>query len=165
MITILDNILTINECRKLIDFWEDNITKADTWGNPASYPLTIYHSCDPKKVQINNKAVLNLLDKINLAAKQHRKDIRIDWAQIVKWFPTTYMEPHTDFTSADTVLTSVLYLNDNYDGGKTYFPSIEDITPKAGKMVVFDGKQYKHGVSEILNGFRYTLPIWYKIKE
>ena len=24
---------------------------------------------------------------------------------------------------------------------------------------------YKHGVSEILNGFRYTLPIWYKIKE
>lgn len=53
------------------------------------------------------------------------------------------------------LLTAILYINDDYEGGEINF--IEDgvcISPKAGSMVVFPSNK-QHEVLEILNGDRY----------
>ena len=156
MIVILDDILTINECNQLIDIYEKNKDKSHVWGNPNFYPLNFN--------LIENKFTLNILSKIESIAQMFNKNIVIDWAEITKWIPETYMNSHTDDTSDKTILTSIIYLNNNYDGGETYLSEGTVIAPKIGRMVIFDGKKYEHGVNKILNNYRYTLPIWYKSK-
>lgn len=65
---------------------------------------------------------------------------------------------------------SVLYLNDDYEGGEIYFPDHSiDIKPKAGTLIFFPSNNfYNHGVREIASGKRYTsaqfwIPTKYKI--
>jgi hypothetical protein len=156
MIVILDDILTINECNQLIDIYEKNKDKSHVWGNPNFYPLNFNF--------IESEFTLNILKKIKSIAQMCNQNIVIDWAEITKWIPKTYMNLHTDDTSDKTILTSIIYLNNNYDGGETYLSEGTVIAPKIGRMVIFDGKKYEHGVNKILNNYRYTLPIWYKSK-
>ncbi len=56
----------------------------------------------------------------------------------------------------------VLYLNTDYEGGKTYFEEFDNvIEPEVGKLVLFPaGLEYRHGVTEVTRGDRYTMPIW-----
>lgn len=62
---------------------------------------------------------------------------------------------------------SVIYLNDNYDGGELCFP-LQGITfkPVAGTAAFFPAnKWYRHSVSKIANGTRYTSPqFWVPLK-
>ena len=90
------------------------------------------------------------------------RDIEIDWCKIVEWTEGASQEYHRDTASADTALTSITYLTDDFDGGETCFLDDIKVVPKIGRTVYFDGNHYVHGVSEITRGTRYTLPIWYK---
>ena len=56
----------------------------------------------------------------------------------------------------------ILYLNDNFSGGETYFPNQDvEILPKRGKLVIFPASNtYKHGVKETSN-CRHTLALWW----
>ena len=56
----------------------------------------------------------------------------------------------------------MLYLNTDYEGGKTYFEEFDNvIEPEVGKLVLFPaGLEYRHGVTEVTRGDRYTMPIW-----
>lgn len=63
-------------------------------------------------------------------------------------------------------LTTVIYLNDEYDGGEIYFPEIGfENKPKKGQAVIFPtftaDNPYRHGVKEISNAKRYTLALWH----
>ena len=154
MIIILDDVLTVNECNQLIDIYEKNKDKSHVWGNPNFYPLDFN--------LIESEFTLTILNKIESIAQRGNKNIVIDWAEIVKWVPNTYMNPHFDTASNKTIFTSIIYLNDNYDGGETYLTEGTKIKPKVSRMITFDGNKYEHGVSKVLNNCRYTLPIWYK---
>jgi hypothetical protein len=98
---------------------------------------------------------------------------------IVKWLPGQFQNPHADkelhegpdaglpndFPHYD--LSSLFYLNDDYEGGELYFP-LQDIKfkPKKGAAYFFPGdKNYIHGVTEIKNGIRYTCPFFWEITE
>lgn len=61
------------------------------------------------------------------------------------------------FTSK--IFTSIIYLNDDYEGGELYFPQHDNFTlkPKAGSMLIFSGTiDNMHGINEVTNGTRYT---------
>mgnify|MGYP003320930537 CR=1 FL=1 len=59
-------------------------------------------------------------------------------------------------------LTSLIFLNDDYEGGQTCVPSEKFcVNPKVGTTVFLDGQKYKHCVKQVKNGTRYTLAIWY----
>ena len=64
-------------------------------------------------------------------------------------------------------LSSVIYLNDNYDGGELYFPDHNlEIKPGAGDYITWPGNRwYQHGVKEVKNGVRYTLSTWVRFEE
>jgi predicted 2-oxoglutarate/Fe(II)-dependent dioxygenase YbiX len=58
-------------------------------------------------------------------------------------------------------LASVIYLNDDYEGGEIYFPDQGmSIKPKHGQLIAFPGAWW-HGVTAVSNGLRYTSPAWY----
>lgn len=61
---------------------------------------------------------------------------------------------------------SILYLNDDYEGGHTYYPELElDVKPQIGSLVVHEG-DVLHGVRPISGNTRYTIAsFWTKEKK
>lgn len=113
-----------------------------------------------KKKQILNTIRLNSCNWI-------KNELRIsniypEHTEIVKWPESSKQPVHRDLSRKTTVFTSVLYLNDNFQGGETYFPDIgEVVKPRTGRIVGFPGTLVLHGVQKILTGTRYTVPCWF----
>ena len=63
--------------------------------------------------------------------------------------------PFTDYAS-------ILYLNDDFEGGETYFEDGTLLKPEQGTAVIFESMKHFHGVHPAHgNEDRYTSPIWY----
>ena len=58
--------------------------------------------------------------------------------------------------------TTVLYLNDDFNGGEIFFPDIDvSIKPLKGSLCVFSAEpRLQHGVSEVTLGTRYFIPLF-----
>lgn len=82
---------------------------------------------------------------------------------ILKYGQTGYLPEHQDQGVSSRVLSTVAYLNDNYDGGEIHFPQIDvTIKPEAGSVIFFPSNFiFSHTVKPIVNGFRYAVPQWY----
>ena len=150
-IIILDDVLTSTECDQLIHFYKST-GHTHEWS--GTYPLSI-----SKKMQFAFRKSVKIQQVINQFIDQN---VLVDWCEIVKWPPSSFKDKHTDITSETTIFTSVTYLNDDYFGGETFFTDGTKVAPKTGRTIYFDGQYYEHGVNEIQNRDRYTLPIWYK---
>lgn len=82
---------------------------------------------------------------------------------ILKYSKSGYLPPHQDQGVSSRVLSTVGYLNDNYDGGEIYFQYVDvTIKPEAGSVIFFPSNFiYMHEVKPMLNGIRYAVPQWY----
>ena len=60
-----------------------------------------------------------------------------------------------------TKYNSLIYLNDDYDGGEFYTDEII-YKPKANSLTFFDGSETYHGVKQVKTNHRYTLIFWWK---
>lgn len=74
-----------------------------------------------------------------------------------------YLPAHQDHGVSSRVLSSVMYLNSDYEGGEMIFPnSGVSIKPEAGSIIYFPSNfLYVHEVAEIKEGTRYSMPHWY----
>ena len=67
----------------------------------------------------------------------------------------------------ETAWAAIVYLNDSYEGGKTYFESCPElpmgfeIQPQRGKIVMFEGMEFYHGVTKVRRSDRYTIAMWF----
>ena len=94
-----------------------------------------------------------------------------DTIQLVKWPSGIGMPPHADNSNPNgsphptpfRKYASVIYLNDDFEGGNLLFPSLRiEIKPKRGLMVGLLGdRKHEHGVRTVTKGNRYTMPGWY----
>ena len=92
-----------------------------------------------------------------------------DHLSVSRWFPGTSLPPHVDdmtdskeegdewFHHRDFGI--VVYLNEEFTGGETYYPNHEvDVEPKVGRLVIHPGdSNHEHGVRKVEGGTRYTL--------
>ena len=153
---ILDNFLSSEECKTLIDMYESGHVK-DEKGR--------FDSCYPIDISTMKGGVPNFLsERINKAGNLINQSV-IDWIQVVKWYsPNKGKKLHKDFASDKTTLSSIIYLNDDYKGGQTYFEDGTIFTPIKGRALFFDGVYYNHGVKKIQKGKRYVVATWMKNK-
>ena len=92
----------------------------------------------------------------------------------IKWSPTMGSGLHSDcqYPNGDPLMksnyyklniTALIYPNDDYTGGHIQFPDYDlDIKPEAGDLVMFPANNYyNHIVTEVEEGIRYTMPIWW----
>lgn len=99
------------------------------------------------------------------------KKLYPNYTDLVHWPIGKKMEIHGDSHYLDgreglfpyRLVSGVLYLNDNYEGGETFFPKQECvIKPKTGKLILFPSDlEYPHGVTEVKSSERFTMPIWF----
>ena len=105
-----------------------------------------------------NFAFKLLIKKLSMLVENSIKNTLINYSQIVKWPTGEHQDEHIDFDYHTA--TSVLYLNDEYEGGHTVVGNTI-IKPKKGKIILFDGSKTKHRVLPITFGTRYTNATWY----
>jgi len=153
MITqVIDNFLDKEETKFLINYYNSNESKTFVFGN--TYPLDL-------PIKNINQDFNFLIKKLNTNAKKINNS-EIDWFQIVRWGISTGQPLHFDTASNQTTLSSILYLNDDFQGGETYYKDGSLFSPVTGRILYFDGNYYKHGVKPITKGTRYTVATWYK---
>lgn len=95
-----------------------------------------------------------------------QKKIFPDFLQVIRWFPGMEQYPHADdMTNTDIngfqhrKFGSIIYLNDDYSGGRTYYPKFNfEIVPQVGMLAVHPGDpEHLHGVTKIYGAMRYTI--------
>jgi Rps23 Pro-64 3,4-dihydroxylase Tpa1-like proline 4-hydroxylase len=82
---------------------------------------------------------------------------------LLKYGVGGHLPAHSDQGISTRVLSSVMYLNDDYEGGEIEFiNSGVRIKPQAGSVIFFPSNfLYVHEVHPITDGFRYSMPHWY----
>lgn len=187
----LENFMTQEE----IDFLEKaakNITIWDVTESHINENGTVIYNADYWKDRVCTKPSLDkndpkvapviegLFQRLRPIVEDfYRVRVQPTGVTIVRWLPGQFQKPHADKELHDGKdagmpndfpyydLSSLFYLNDDYEGGELYFP-IQDVKfkPKKGAAYFFPGDMnYIHGVTEIKSGIRYTCPFFWQILE
>ena len=86
---------------------------------------------------------------------------------LAQWTVGTSSPLHLDSegTGYDTLkYSSIIYLTDSFEGGQLVFPELNyTYVPQKGDLVFFPANDplYRHTVTEITSGERYTLSFWH----
>lgn len=79
------------------------------------------------------------------------------------------LKAHTDQDTDPSIrYATIIYLNDNYNGGELFFSNKDvEIKPKPGSLVIFPGTQeFNHGVRHVKAGpLRYVLVGFIKVRD
>lgn len=92
----------------------------------------------------------------NIKAREHT-------IHLLKYGVAGRLPAHQDQGVSSRVLSSVMYLNNDYEGGEIEFKqSGIKIKPDAGSIIFFPSNfLYVHEVHPLTSGFRYSMPHWY----
>ena len=146
---IKDNFVSKKFCKDAINVFKKNKNKQKKFRDVFTLEL------------LKENLDVNFLNDIHKISKTINNSV-IDWIQIVYWPKNSFQDLHFDNASTETTLSSICYLNNNYEGGQTYFKDGTIFTPLTGRILFFDGKHYLHGVKKIISGNRYVIAAWYK---
>ena len=158
-ILIKENFLSKEECNWWIDAFKTFECKKELLGSDRKGKETIVEILHIRYIWQLQKAYVEFQKKLS---GHHPKDLHVNYAHVVKWIEGMSMGSHKDIY--DTEYTSLIYLNDSYEGGETFIGDTI-IKPTQGKLVSWWGAHLEHGANRVENGTRYTLPIWYTSKE
>jgi hypothetical protein len=181
----VNGFLTPEESKQIIDFvkeidvWESGGGDG-FWDNRCLNAITIYNRYSKEM----GKTLYDVRERVREEIKKlyGLDEVYPDIFQVVRWFPGMEQTPHSDdmVYAKDQIseellkefsyreFGSIVYLNDNYSGGHTYYPNYNfDIKPEAGKLAVHPGDpEHLHGVSKIEGTTRYTLAaFWSRNKD
>ena len=122
----------------------------------------------------------NLVDKYNMKIKsviEEKFNYRVYMRPpvVVRWLPGNSQSPHADKQLNDGTpnpfptydINSIIYWNDNFEGGEFYYLDHDiHLEIEAGMAVVHPGDvNYLHGIKEITSGVRWTSPAFTTITD
>jgi prolyl 4-hydroxylase len=88
---------------------------------------------------------------------------RCEGTQLIRYGPGGHYNPHKDGDDdgyASRYFTVLCYLNDNFQGGKTRFPSLGySATPVTGRALIFPAR-FVHGGEPVLSGEKLVFLAW-----
>lgn len=172
---VVNDFLSQQQCDLLIDCYNRNKEQfaektGDTFwdGRYIQFHDIMEHETDAVRImqQIRHIASMYILNEF-----VSDEPIYPDTAQLVGWSEGMDMKPHADNMEPDggpnisshRNFSSIIYLNDDYEGGHTYFPSLGvRVAPKRGTLVLFGaGYEFVHGVTKVTKGKRYIYSGWF----
>ena len=172
------DFVTEEQANTMIKYFE---SKAVNWGPIAffgSEGMSIVHE-DPSLEQFGlpadffGKLMAKYKETVETIFERKVKPVNICHAQ--KWNPGGEAAPHADNSSKDgqpnafetNKFVTLLYLNNDYEGGEIYFPDSKvEFQPKRCSLVSFNGGiENIHGVRTIKKGTRYTFVSFWDFEE
>lgn len=172
---VKDNFLHDDDIEFCLNFYknvEDNNmwlpSVVDFW-DKRTYDIA--HILDDTADRQSYARFISILYRIRSEVYRATKEVRNmypDTFQVVKWVDGDGQIPHADNVEIKSgyggiapwrLYSSVVYLNDNFVGGETYFDSLGiEVDPVPGRLSIFScGIEHTHGVREIEGGIRKTL--------
>ena len=159
-----------------------SISKEIVWdemktGSEEENPLIDYRSRRGKNISLN--ALLHNLDFINFKEKinQYSSECLVDYSKsfgywglveegwvILKYEEGDFFKVHTDSSRRyPRQVSSVYYLNDDYEGGDLYFPFLNlTIKPEASELIFFPSTNlFSHEAKPVSKGVKYSMANWY----
>jgi hypothetical protein len=152
MILFQENFVEDNECDKLINLFIKNKFYTEFYPINSTNILKGSKIKDDILEKIKEKVVSNCSSLTN-------SKIYLDNYELVEWPTGSYHPPHYDLPT--DIFSSVIYLNDNFDGGETYFSESKIIKPQKRCCLTFSNSKYRHSVNKINTGTRYTFSFWF----
>ena len=158
-----DDIETLLSFAKKREIWEDN----GDWKDRTLNLEFLFKDGDTKIAIILNNIRKKIKEIIEFEYG-NGKNIYADTVQLIRWLPGMEQNLHADNMKNNVEAPewfhhrdfgSVLYLNNDYDGGMTFYPEYEiSIAPKPGMLLIHPGdSDHLHGVTKVKNVNRYTV--------
>tara|TARA_R110000796_G_scaffold221386_1_gene337452 strand:+ start:235 stop:726 length:492 start_codon:yes stop_codon:yes gene_type:complete len=152
---IQEEFLSNSECQ----FYLNKAHKNVGVGPKISWEKRIY------KLQPNDF----IINKVQSFFKDFNIFLKAVDASITTWNVGTWSNLHVhgkgntayDDMRHNTKYNSIIYLNNNFEGGEFYTDNIT-IKPKKGTLTLFDGSKIFHGIKEIKKEERYIIIIWWE---
>jgi hypothetical protein len=133
----------------------DNLVKEGKFeitNNWSDKIILIYHTKESQNITQRLIGVLKDYNELNIPG----------FGSIQRQYKDVPLKAHTDIhTDPSIQYASIIYLNDNYNGGEFYFVHKDfEIKPPARSLLIFPGTDpFEHGVKAPLEGpMRYVLP-------
>jgi hypothetical protein len=157
------SVFTKEECSNFISYWNS----LDDW-MLSCFPGMYTISGKKPNEGAGKELVFQAKDKMHkLAEEVFSKKLKPLTLSTHKWTPGAWAADHADNAELDGTpnawkenkLVAIVYLNDDYEGGKLTFRDHKiGIKPTTGNVIVFGvGIDNVHAVTEILGGDRYTM--------
>ena len=148
LIFFKDSFLSKKEC----DYWIKKSPKLGK-GNFTWEQSTV----DITKEDIVNKVIFFFKKTLNF-------NLSIRQAQIENWNigSNSNLHIHDNKGRENGKYNSLIYLNEDFDGGEFFTKNGIVIKPKIGKLTLFNGSKVYHGVKKVYKKDRLTLIFWWK---
>jgi 2OG-Fe(II) oxygenase superfamily len=164
----IDDFLAKEECDFIVDFCEsDSLFDRSTIGK--SRAVTYLRTSFSASLHDLDKNRLNaLFDKVSGVLNVQPGNI--EFPQCVKYNVTEDFKIHFDVDeNLKRLFTVLIYLNDDFEGGETYFPELSrTIIPKKGKALIFENMDRgnntyiyaAHAGLPVKKGVKYACNVW-----
>ena len=179
----INNFLSADECQQLIKMIDANHTRSSVVeGGTDRTAVTNHRTSSTSNLDMQNSLVKNIQSRI--AKELNIELIKGEALQGQLYEPGQYFKPHNDFfsgpaydmhckASGNRTHTLMIYLNDDYKGGGTHFPTLQKtVEPETGKALWWynmkDGKvqdQYLHEGVTVDEGKKYVVTSWWREKD
>jgi hypothetical protein len=159
---LINNFIEEKDRIRLIEI----INESESAGLLKKSPHEMVHSNDGRIMlwDSENLEFWNIVKKyLNQVSSNYKEKLYPHNIAMMKYYPGTGLALHTDndgICRKTCSVTSVIYLNDDYEGGEVSFPIInKDYSMTAGSIMHFPqkGLQAYHSVGDLLSGNRYII--------
>ena len=177
-----ENFLNPEDCNLLIEYQKSHSSNdSSNWslGDHKSNWESRIFVCD----EIDDDNIRSIIESIHyrvcsICAKFDTEEVVYpEFSNLVYWGTGMELGAHADnfwidnpekpHYSCHRDYSAVIYLNNNYVGGETFFvKNGYEVEPKIGKLILFtSGKEHVHGVKQVTSGSRYTMALWFTKNE
>lgn len=138
----------------------------------TSYSLSLGNAAKVSEVA---KAIYdNCDDLLRSAVKEYKEIFKIqeeikeaESYSLLRYTTGQHYKQHYDGNiESKRVISVLIYLNDDYDGGEIEFPNFNlKIKPKRGTLILFPSNYaYSHIAHDVISGTKYVIVTWLKDK-
>jgi hypothetical protein len=155
-ILTIPNYLTNDQCDELIGillddtipFHQPHDPRDKEWTNRVKYPKFPWYLM----LDLGTRRIQTATDYYQLKFAPVVQSLCLNI-----WREGVGMGIHSD----EVNYASMIYLNDQYEGGELFIPELDFVQkPEKGMLVTFPGGKYRHGVAKVTRGIRYTNSCW-----
>ena len=178
----IKHFLTPAECEVLIQMIESNNSRSSVVASgDERASITNHRTSSTSNLDMHHPLMKDIHERIALELNLNIEKGEALQGQVYK--PGEYFKPHNDFftgpaydmhckASGNRTHTLMIYLNDDYKGGGTHFPTLQKtVEPETGKALWWynmkDGKvqdQYLHEGVTVDEGKKYVVTSWWREK-
>lgn len=162
----IKSFMSADDAKRITDYAKAHPEEFLDYGNKEQeFKVNAFRSGTPEALEIREIATRNALRVYDFVKSNYDgefAEFQDGKSHIARFEEGFGMHEHFDSSRPNEIAT-LIYVNDDYEGGEIYFPEYDVfIKPEAGDLVCFpDNPYFIHGVKPIISGTRFTTPRWF----